>query len=136
MADILKQVLARPIQLADHVIKSADEACINKQDCTELKSKTEKLAGLLRQAARASSNLYERPKKRIIDDTEQALDKTLSLVLKCRNNSLVKRVFTINPAAAFRKMTSQLENSLGDVSWLLRRKQFHRLIPRASSDRH
>ncbi|KAK1439206.1 hypothetical protein QVD17_05022 [Tagetes erecta] len=120
MADIVKQILARPIQLADQVIKSADEACINKQDCSELKSKTEKLAGLLRQAARASSDLYERPTKRIIDDTEQVLDKALSLVLKCRNNGLVKRVFTIIPAAAFRKMSSQLENSIGDVSWLLR----------------
>ncbi|KAK9074775.1 hypothetical protein SSX86_003093 [Deinandra increscens subsp. villosa] len=120
MADLVKQILTRPIQLADQVIKSADEACINKQDCAELKSKTEKLAGLLRQAARASSDLYERPTKRIIDDTEQVLDKALSLVLKCRNNGLVKRVFTIIPAAAFRKMSSQLENSIGDVSWLLR----------------
>ncbi|KAL7611086.1 uncharacterized protein LOC111897622 [Lactuca sativa] len=120
MADIVKQILTRPIQLADQVIKSADEACINKQDCSELKSKTEKLAGLLRQAARASSDLYERPTKRIIDDTEQVLDKALSLVLKCRNNGIVKRVFTIIPAAAFRKMSSQLENSIGDVSWLLR----------------
>jgi hypothetical protein len=32
----------------------------------------------------------------------------------------MKRVFTIIPAAAFRKMSSQLENSIGDVSWLLR----------------
>ncbi|MFS8033940.1 putative adaptor protein Cbl domain superfamily [Helianthus anomalus] len=120
MTDIVKQILAKPIQLADQVIKSADEACINKQDCSELKSKTEKLAGLLRQAARASNDLYERPTKRIIEDTEQVLEKALSLVLKCRNNGLVKRVFTIIPAAAFRKMSSQLENSIGDVSWLLR----------------
>ncbi|KAJ0683554.1 putative adaptor protein Cbl domain superfamily [Helianthus annuus] len=91
MTDIVKQILAKPIQLADQVIKSADEACINKQDCSELKSKTEKLAGLLRQAARASNDLYERPTKRIIEDTEQVLEKALSLVLKCRNNGLVKR---------------------------------------------
>ncbi|XP_071693088.1 uncharacterized protein [Rutidosis leptorrhynchoides] len=120
MADIVKQILTRPIQLADQVIKTSDESVINKQDCTELKSKTEKLAGLLRQAARASSDLYERPTKRIIEDTEQVLDKALSLVLKCRNNGIVKRVLTIIPAAAFRKMSSQLENSIGDVSWLLR----------------
>ncbi|KAL7606791.1 hypothetical protein Lser_V15G19556 [Lactuca serriola] len=120
MADLVKQILAKPIQLADQVIKLADEACINKQDCAELKSKTEKLAGLLRQAARASNDLYERPTRRIIDDTEQVLEKALSLTLKCRNNGLVKRVFTLIPAAAFRKMSSQLENSIGDVSWLLR----------------
>lgn len=116
----MKQILAKPIQLADQVIKAADEASSFKQECAELKSKTEKLAGLLRQAARASSDLYERPTKRIIEDTDQVLDKALSLVLKCRANGLMKRVFTIKPAAAFRKMLSQLENSIGDVSWLLR----------------
>ncbi|XVF15916.1 hypothetical protein REPUB_Repub09cG0197700 [Reevesia pubescens] len=120
MADLVKQILARPIQLADQVAKAADEASSFKQECWELKSKTEKLAGLLRQAARASSDLYERPTRRIIDDTEQVLDKALSLVQKCRANGLMKRVFTIIPAAAFRKMSSQLENSIGDVSWLLR----------------
>ncbi|XP_022740380.1 uncharacterized protein LOC111292327 [Durio zibethinus] len=120
MADIVKQILAKPIQLADQVMKAADEASSFKQECAELKSKAEKLAGLLRQAARASSDLYERPTRRIIDDTEQVLDKALSLVLKCRANGLMKRLFTIIPAAAFRKMSSQLENSIGDVSWLLR----------------
>ncbi|GKB18765.1 armadillo-type fold protein [Tanacetum coccineum] len=120
MADLVKQILAKPIQLADQVIKIADEAINNKQECSELKSKTEKLAGLLRQAARASNDLYERPTRRIIEDTEQVLEKALSLTLKCRNNGFVKRVFTLIPAAAFRKMSSQLENSIGDVSWLLR----------------
>ncbi|CAN0918727.1 hypothetical protein LINGRAHAP2_LOCUS31035 [Linum grandiflorum] len=120
MADLVKQILAKPIQLADHVIKSADEASSFKQECSELKSKTEKLAALLRQAARASSDLYERPTRRIIDDTEQVLDKALALVLKCRANGIMKRVFTIIPTAAFRKMSAQLENSIGDVSWLLR----------------
>ncbi|KAE9450314.1 hypothetical protein C3L33_17789, partial [Rhododendron williamsianum] len=105
---------------SDHVVKSADEASFFKSDCTELKSKAEKLAALLRQAARASNDLYERPTRRIIDDTEQVLDKAHGLVQKCRAHGLVKRVFTIIPAAAFRKMSAQLENSIGDVSWLLR----------------
>ncbi|KAE8695125.1 chaperone protein dnaJ 11 [Hibiscus syriacus] len=120
MADIVKQILAKPIQLADQVTKAADEVSSFKQECAELKSKTEKLVSLLRQAARASSDLYERPTRRIIDDTELVLDKALSLVLKCRANGLMKRVFTIIPAAAFRKMYSHLDNSIGDVSWLLR----------------
>ncbi|KAF2306235.1 hypothetical protein GH714_015920 [Hevea brasiliensis] len=79
MADLVKQILAKPIQLADQVIKAADEASAFKQECAELKSKTEKLAALLRQAARASSDLYERPTRRIIEDTEQVLDKALAL---------------------------------------------------------
>ncbi|XP_073289008.1 uncharacterized protein [Primulina huaijiensis] len=120
MGELVKQILARPIQLSDQVIKAVDEAASFKQECSELKSKTEKLTGLLRQAARASNDLYERPTRRIIDDMEQVLDRALSLVLKCRGNGLVKRMFTIIPAAAFRKMSSLLENSVGDMSWLLR----------------
>nr|GLL19157.1 uncharacterized protein LOC109167727 [Ipomoea trifida]GMC57421.1 putative armadillo-type fold protein [Ipomoea batatas] len=120
MADLVKQILAKPIQLADQVTKTADEASSFKQECADIKSKTEKLAALLRQAARASNELYERPTRRIIDDTEQVLEKALALVLKCRAHGVVKRVFTLIPAAAFRKMQSHLENSIGDVSWLLR----------------
>ncbi|KAK3412669.1 hypothetical protein EUGRSUZ_I01394 [Eucalyptus grandis] len=121
MADIVKQILARPIQLADQVTKLADDVHASfKADCAEVKAKTEKLAALLRQAARASNDLYERPTRRIVADTEQVLEKALALVVKCRGNSLVKRVFTIIPAAAFRKTSMQLENSIGDVSWLLR----------------
>ncbi|CAN0846000.1 hypothetical protein LINGRAHAP2_LOCUS4248 [Linum grandiflorum] len=120
MADFVKEILARPIQLADHVTKAADEAQSFKQDCQEIKSKTEKLSTLLRQAARASNDLYERPTRRIIDDTEQVLDKALTLVIKCRASGIMKRMFTIIPAAAFRKLSIQLENSIGDVSWLLR----------------
>jgi hypothetical protein len=120
MADMVKQILTKPIQLADQVIKAAGEASLSKQDCLEIKSKSEKLAGLLRQAARASSDLYERPTSRIVDETNQVLEKALALVQKCRANGLMKRVFTIIPAAAFRKMSLQLENSNGDVSWLLR----------------
>lgn len=120
MGDLVKQILARPIQLADQVMKAADEASSFKQECSELKAKTAKLSDLLRQAARSSSDLYERPTRRIIDDTDQVLEKALSLAQKCRANGLLKRAFTIIPHAAFRKMFSQLENSVGDVSWLLR----------------
>ncbi|XP_027356633.1 uncharacterized protein LOC113865985 [Abrus precatorius] len=120
MSSIVKEILAGPIQMADQVSKMAEEAQNFRQECLELKGKTEKLAGLLRQAARNSNDLYERPTRRIIDDTEQVLDKALVLVTKCRANSLVKRLFTIIPATAFRKTSMQLENSLGDVQWLLR----------------
>ncbi|KAL3536575.1 hypothetical protein ACH5RR_005036 [Cinchona calisaya] len=119
MADIVKQILAKPIQLADQVTKSADEASSFRQECLEIKTKTDKLAQLLRQAARNSSDLYERPTRRIIYETEQVLDKALTLIFKCKANGF-KRVFTIIPAAAFRKISQQLENSIGDVSWLLR----------------
>ncbi|KAH1120290.1 hypothetical protein J1N35_003450 [Gossypium stocksii] len=119
MAGVVKQLLARPIQVADMVTKAADEAQSFKQDCQEIKGKTEKLAGLLRQVARASNDIYERPTRRIVDETEQVLDKALTLVLKCGATGFLGRLFTIIPAAAFRKLSMQLENSIGDVSWLL-----------------
>ncbi|XP_031272295.1 uncharacterized protein LOC116131096 [Pistacia vera] len=119
MADLVKE-LAVPIQLADFIVKAADEAYSFKQECQELKSKAEKLAALLRQVARTSNVPYQRPTLRIAHETEQVLDKTLTLVVKCRGNGIVKRVFTIIPAAAFKKSSMQLENCLGDVSWLLR----------------
>ncbi|KAK1322308.1 hypothetical protein QJS10_CPA03g02233 [Acorus calamus] len=118
MGDGVKQILTKPIQLADQVTKVVDDAHLFKQECFEIKSKTERLAVLLRQAARA--DLYERPTRRIMDDTGQVLEKALQLVLRCRSAGLVKRLFTLNPGTAFKKMSSQLENSIGDVSWLLR----------------
>ncbi|BAF25698.2 Os09g0536200 [Oryza sativa Japonica Group] len=116
--DDLKQILARPIQLAEQVIKWSDEAYTFRQECMELKAKVERLAGQLRQAARA--DLYERPARRIFDDTEKALDKAMALVDKCRAHGVVRRVFTIIPAGSFKKMANQLDNSIGDLSWLLR----------------
>ncbi|KAJ0433743.1 putative armadillo-like helical protein [Helianthus annuus] len=119
MSDIVKQIIARPIQLADQVVKASEYVCSFKQDCAEIKAKTEKLASLLRQVARVSNDLYERPTRRIVDETEQALEKTLHLVYKCSRNGL-RRVFKIIPNAVIRRTQQQLENSIGDVSWLLR----------------
>ncbi|CAH9098567.1 unnamed protein product [Cuscuta epithymum] len=118
--DSVNKKLEKLIRLATELIKATEEACSSKHECSEIKSKAEKLAALLRQAKRASSDLYERPTRRILDDTEQVLVKAVALVQKCRSHGIVKRVFFINLAAAFRKLQSHLENSIGDVSWLLR----------------
>lgn len=112
-------MLASPIQLADEVSKTAEEAHSFKQECMEVKRQTDKLAALLRQAARASGGLYERPTGRITEEINQVLGKALVLVTKCRRNAVLKRVFTITSAAAFRKMNFLLDSSIGDVTWLL-----------------
>ncbi|KAG8383896.1 hypothetical protein BUALT_Bualt04G0061800 [Buddleja alternifolia] len=113
--------LSKSIHLTDQVIKAADVAAIFKQECSQLKFMTQSLAALLCQAERATNHLYESPTRRIIGVTEQVLHKALALVLKCSGHGLLRRVVTIIPTAAFfRKMSSQLENSIGDVSWLLR----------------
>lgn len=119
MAERVKQMLASPIQLADEVSKTAEEAHSFKQECLEVKRHTDRLAGLLRQAARASGGLYERPTGRITEEINQVLGKALVLVTKCRRNAVLKRVFTITSAAAFRKMIFLLDSSIGDVTWLL-----------------
>jgi len=84
-----------------------------------VKRQTDKLAALLRQAARASGGLYERPTSRITEEINQVLGKALVLVTKCRRNAMLKRVFTITSAAAFRKMNLLLDSLIGDVTWLL-----------------
>ncbi|XP_074561546.1 uncharacterized protein LOC141817817 [Curcuma longa] len=118
MTDGTKQILAKPIQLADQVSKLAADAQTNKQDCSDLKLKAEKLAAVLRQAARV--DLYERPARRIMDDTEQVLGKALTLVDKCLHSGLIHRLFSITPGAAFAKMGIQIDNSIADVQWLIR----------------
>ncbi|XP_020163688.1 uncharacterized protein [Aegilops tauschii subsp. strangulata] len=116
--DDLKAILARPIQVAEQVIKWAEEAQTCRQECLELKNKVERLASLLRQAARA--DLYERPARRILDDTGKVLDKAAALLDRCRAHGIVHRVFTIIPAGSFKRTSNQLDNSLGDLSWILR----------------
>lgn len=118
MAEGMKQMLAKPIQLADQLSKWAGDALANKQEFLELKGRADKLAALLRQAARVE--LYERPARRIMDDTGQVLGKALALVAKSRKRGLVHRLFIITPSAAFSKIGTQIDNSISDVSWLLR----------------
>ncbi|EAZ07900.1 hypothetical protein OsI_30155 [Oryza sativa Indica Group] len=82
--DDLKAILARPIQLAEQVIKWAEEAQTCRQECLDLKAKA------------------------------------AALLDRCRGHGLIRRVFTIIPAGSFKKTSNQLDNSLGDLSWILR----------------
>lgn len=115
--DVVKQKLAKLIQLADKVAKAAEEAIPFKQECVDIKSKVEKLSDLLRQAF--ISKLNKHPTVRIFRDTKKVLNKALSLLLK-------KRIFIIIPisvsvsVSAFSKTSFKLENSIVNVSWLLR----------------
>ncbi|KAK4754620.1 hypothetical protein SAY87_002724 [Trapa incisa] len=123
MSDIARQILARPIQLADRLAKATEDAHSFKLECTELGAKAKRLASILRRLARAGSNLYDRPTRRIAGDAEAAIRRAMVLVQKCQaHNSLVRRVFTMMiPVAsvAFRKASAQLEDSVGNASWLL-----------------
>jgi hypothetical protein len=113
--DDLRATLARPIQLAEQVMKWAEEAQTCRQECQDLKAR---VATMLRQAARA--DLYERPARRILEDTEKALDKAGALLGRCRGGGLLSRVFTVVPAGSFKRTNYLLDNSIGDLSWILR----------------
>ncbi|CAO2190385.1 unnamed protein product [Urochloa humidicola] len=121
--DDLRASLARPIQVAELLIKWADEARACRSECQDLRSRIERLSTLLRQAARA--DLYERPARRILADTELALHKAASLLARCcygrgRGRALLHRAFTVIPARSFRKARHLLDNSLGNLDWILR----------------
>ncbi|CAL5191692.1 unnamed protein product [Lathyrus oleraceus] len=121
-SDTLKQKLAETIELADKVTTTLDELNIPfKQECGDLKSKTIKLSSLLRQASAATSELYlQRPMWSIVPQTEHVLYEALLLVMKCHPDNIKKRIFSIVHVSAIRKTSSQLENSIGDLTWLLR----------------
>ncbi|CAL5000694.1 unnamed protein product [Urochloa decumbens] len=120
--DDLRASLARPIQVAELLIKWADEARACRSECQDLRSRIERLSTLLRQAARA--DLYERPARRILADTDRALAKAASLLARCCSGrgkkGLLRRALTVIPKASFKKARLLLDDSLGDLAWILR----------------
>ncbi|KAG8095486.1 hypothetical protein GUJ93_ZPchr0012g21498 [Zizania palustris] len=119
MGEGVKAMLARPIQLADEVAKQCGAARCFRAECAELKVRADKLAALLRQAARA--DLYDRPAARIMAGAAQALAKASSLAARCASgHPRLKRLFTLSPAAGFPRTVALLDTALEDVAWLLR----------------
>uniref|UniRef100_A0A6N2MEQ5 DUF7792 domain-containing protein n=1 Tax=Salix viminalis TaxID=40686 RepID=A0A6N2MEQ5_SALVM len=114
--------LSLPILLADRVIKSAQEAESSKQDCSDLAKQLDRLSQMLRSAVRLaiSTPLYDRPLRRIASDITKNLDRARTPVRKCKKHSGVfRQVFCITTIADFRKVSSLLESSIGDMKWLL-----------------
>uniref|UniRef100_A0A0D9Z4I9 DUF7792 domain-containing protein n=1 Tax=Oryza glumipatula TaxID=40148 RepID=A0A0D9Z4I9_9ORYZ len=118
MGEGVKAMLAKPIQLADQVAKQAGWQCF-RAECMDLRSRAEKLAALLRQAARAE--LYERPAARIMADTVRALNKAAGMAARCfQSHSRLRRFFTLNPVSGLPRTLAMLDTALEDVAWLLR----------------
>uniref|UniRef100_A0ACD5U689 Uncharacterized protein n=1 Tax=Avena sativa TaxID=4498 RepID=A0ACD5U689_AVESA len=119
MGEGVKAMLARPIQLADEVAKQCGAARCFRAECNDLKSRADKLAALLRQAARA--DLYDRPAARIMVGATQALAKASALASRCAHgHPRLRRLFTLSPAAGFPRTAALLDTALEDVAWLLR----------------
>uniref|UniRef100_A0A0C9RKV3 TSA: Wollemia nobilis Ref_Wollemi_Transcript_13165_2535 transcribed RNA sequence n=1 Tax=Wollemia nobilis TaxID=56998 RepID=A0A0C9RKV3_9CONI len=120
MEGSIEEVLTVPIQLTERVREAVEEADSFKQECAEVGRQVERVASMLRSAARvASAGLYERPMRRIVQEVVKSLEKALALVRKCKRSGILKRVITITSATDFRRVGSQLESSIGDVNWLL-----------------
>ncbi|KAL5232339.1 hypothetical protein ABZP36_031115 [Zizania latifolia] len=119
MGEGVKAMLARPIQLADEVAKQCGAAKCFRSECAELKARADKIAALLRQAARA--DLYDRPAARIMAGAAQALAKASSLAARSASgHPRLRRFFTLSPAAGFPRTVALLDTALEDVAWLLR----------------
>ncbi|KAL6905946.1 hypothetical protein ACP4OV_003547 [Aristida adscensionis] len=120
MGEGVKAMLARPIQLADEVAKYCAAARSFRSECAELKLRADKLAALLRQAARAP-DLYDRPAARIMAGAAQALSRASALAARCaRGHPRLRSLFTLSPAAGFPRALAALDTALEDVAWLLR----------------
>lgn len=118
----LQEELSLPILLADRVIKSAQEAESSKQECAELSKQVERLSQMLRSCVRlatSSQPIYERPIRRVAADVTKNLDRSLTLVRRCKHAGILRHVFAITTSADFKKVFSLLESSIGDMRWLL-----------------
>ncbi|OIW17740.1 hypothetical protein TanjilG_29090 [Lupinus angustifolius] len=121
----LQDELLIPILLGDRVIKLAQGADSSKLDYSELANKVQLLCESLRSVLRLvtatpSVNLNDRPIRRIAADVTKNLERALALVRKCRKHGgVLRHVFSITSAADFRKVWNLLENSNGDMLWLL-----------------
>ncbi|XP_048571787.1 uncharacterized protein LOC125552325 [Triticum urartu] len=128
MGEGVKALLAKPIKLADQVAKQSGSGQCLRPECKELRARAEKLAEVLRQAARA--DLYERPAERIVAGTLQALAKAGGMSARCfESHSRLRRFLTFNPVSGFPRTLALLDTAIEDVAWLIRISS-----PRADAD--
>ncbi|KZV17810.1 hypothetical protein F511_01619 [Dorcoceras hygrometricum] len=121
----VEDVLFFPILLSDKIHESVREAKFFKFECSEVGKQVERLCQMLRSAARiatsnaAGTTFYDRPLRRITADVSKNLEKSRTLVNKCRRRNVLRRVMTIVSAADFRKLLNLLESSVADMRWVL-----------------
>lgn len=119
------EVLSIPILLSDQIGEAVKEAESFKFECSEVGKQVERLCQMLRSAVRlatsttAGAAFYDRPLRRIVMDVTKHLEKSLTLVKKCRRRSILRRVVTIVSIADFRKLFALLDSSMADMTWVL-----------------
>lgn len=119
----LEEELLGPILAGERVIKLAEEAESSKVECWDLAKKVQVLCDHLRGVVRMVSgnpSLNERPIRRMVADVSKSLEKTLALVYKCKKQGgVLRQVLSMRSTGDFRKVSSLLESSNGDMVWLL-----------------
>ncbi|KAL0297020.1 UNVERIFIED_CONTAM: hypothetical protein Sradi_6754100 [Sesamum radiatum] len=121
----IEDVLSYPIFLSDQISEAVKEAESFKFECSEVGKQVERLCQMLRSAVRlatsttAGATFYDRPLRRIAAEVSKNLEKSLTLVKKCRRRSMLRRVVTIVSAADFRKLFALLDSSVADMKWVL-----------------
>lgn len=121
----IEDILSFPILLSDKIHESVKEAKFFKFECSEVGKQVERLCQMLRSAARlatsnaAGTTFYDRPLRRITYDVSKNLEKSRTLVNKCRRRNILRRVMTIVSAADFRKLLNLLDSSVADMRWVL-----------------
>ncbi|XP_026418086.1 ARM REPEAT PROTEIN INTERACTING WITH ABF2-like isoform X2 [Papaver somniferum] len=125
------------IVLADRIRDAVKESESFKLECSQVSKQVNHLSLMFRSVIRLSTNttvttntsstnhyqssFYERPVRRIISEVSKALEKTLTLVRKCRQGNCFFHflTITITSAADFRKIFILLDTSIGDLEWVL-----------------
>ncbi|KAF3431201.1 hypothetical protein FNV43_RR25931 [Rhamnella rubrinervis] len=114
--------LTYAILLSERVFSAVHEAESFKLECAEVGKHVERISQMLRTVVRFTTttpSLYERPISRIVAEVSKNLERALTLVRKCKRQSILRRVVTITSATDFRKLFNLLDSSVGDMKWLL-----------------
>lgn len=114
--------LSFPIMLSERVRAAVDEAESYKLECSEVGKHVDRISQMLRTLVRLATPtafLYERPIRRVVAEVSKNLERAVTLVRKCKHQSVLRRVVKIVSAADFRKLFGLLESSVGDMKWLL-----------------
>ncbi|XP_062110391.1 uncharacterized protein LOC133822165 [Humulus lupulus] len=118
----IEDELSYPILLSERVRSAVDEAESFKLECLEVGKHVDRITQMLRTLVRLSTttpSLYERPVRRVVAEVSKNLERALTLVRKCKRQSVLRRVVTITSVADFRKLFAFLESSVGDLKWLV-----------------
>lgn len=118
----IEDELSYPILLAERVRAAVDESESFKAECGEVGKQVDRLSQMLRTVVRfttSAQSLYERPIRRVVSEVSKNLERALTLVRKCKRQSVLRRVVTLVTVADFRKLLNLLEASVGDMKWLL-----------------